>query len=119
MLIKYYGFAFPNNLNIIDSVTDILVHAGLETATPEALPCGPHVDHAGIKNTYLYDTDKELFGDPRSGGTHEPVQPKFLAAKFIDFTRNGLRCRLSVYGYAYVCNDEGRTIEKVDPCNRV
>ncbi len=118
MIIKYYGYAFPQNLNIIEDVTDVLVHAGLHTAKSDATPVGPDVDHAGIKNHYILDTYVELFGDPRSGGTNEPEAPEFLAAKFIDFTRNGIRSRLAVYGRAYVCNNDGKTIEKVDPENR-
>lgn len=119
MIIKYYGYAFPQNLNIIEDVTDVLVHAGLHTATEDNIPVGPNIDHAGIVNHYTYDLSNELFPGIVAGANLKADDaPRFLAAKFIDFTRNGIRCRLAVYGRAYVCNNDGKTIEKVDPENR-
>lgn len=43
----------------------------------------------------------------------EPTSPEdhFF---FVDYTdKLGVRCRLKVTAYAYICNDEGRTVEKV------
>ena len=78
------------NLQIIEDVTNVFVHAGC--FNPER-PCSD-----GNDPTTYYGTEN---------------QPMNTMTRWVDFTRYGVRCRLVVTDRAYVCNDEGKTVEKV------
>lgn len=83
------------DLSIIEDVTDVLVHAGC--FNPENIGSASTVSNSNDPTTF-YGTDNE----PINGLT-----------RHIDFTRRGVKCRLVVTAYAYICNDEGKTVEKV------
>lgn len=101
MIIKHYPKELGGCINIYEDVTDVLIHQNLFNGTE----LGP-----------------ELGGDMQPRYHISPVVPDYgygkaddtiSTVRFIDFTRNGIRTRLRVDGTAYVCNDSGRTIEKV------
>lgn len=95
------------DLQIIEDVTDVLVYAGLS----EVGQIG-NLEKAGVTTVYCSgDNNHENktvigYGQGQVGGA-----PRFT--RHIDFTRRGVRCRLIVTEHAYVCNDEGKTVEKV------
>ena len=88
MLIKLY--TEDNSLAIIDNITDISV------------PSFPaHGEYASENyKVYNFETPTEL--------KTEQKRP----FKIIEFAKNA-PCILYVYGTAYICNDDGKTIEKV------
>lgn len=106
MIIKNY-FTQPKHslspcldLQILENVTDVTVYANCYNAGEIG---DPHAD--GV--TTIYDTDPDRH---KCGTTN---MSSAMMTRRIDFTRNGIRCRLIVHNHAYVCNDEGRTVEKV------
>ena len=90
MLIKYY--ATNDDLHIIEDVTDVsvLAHA----------PEGIEDEENGWSEYILEDTSmfEKMFQPPK--------------AKIIQYSKDG-PCRLFVFGSAYICSDEGKTIERV------
>lgn len=100
MLIKYYTHAFPTIMYIIEDVTDIRIDKNIH-------PLGQIGDIKSESPSSVVTFGEEFEGKPvlPSG------QP--IGNCFIDYTRHGIRNRLLVSNYAYVCNDEGKTIEKV------
>lgn len=94
MIIKNYHSPMPSqpalDLQIIEDVTDVLVHAGC------------------IKSGSIGDLEKDgvtsVYGSENAGTDWN---------RFVDFTKQGVRCRLIVTNWAYVCNDDGKMIEKV------
>lgn len=82
-----------NDLQIIEDVTDVLVYAGCFSAATIGENIG---DGAGP--TSVYGTENQSLHNLN---------------RHIDFSRRGVRCRLIVTDHAYICNDEGRTVEKV------
>lgn len=96
MIIKNYsnpkGPAVPAaNLQIIEDVTDVYVHACC--FNPQSTG---NTDESGPTTFY---------------GTED--QPMNVLTRHIDFTRYGVRSRLVVSNHAYICSNEGKTIEKV------
>lgn len=97
MIIKNYcnpkGMA-PNpatDLQIIEDVTDVFVHAGC--FSPDSIGTD---DRPGP--TTFYGSDN---------------QPMNTLTRHVDFTRHGVRSRLVVTDHAYICNDRGQTVDKV------
>ena len=97
MIIKNYtspGSLTPAlDLQIIENVTDVFVRAGCYSAANGAEGMG----ESGSPTT--------VYGDER-------VDPNKFT-RHVDFSREGVRCRLIVTNHAYICNDRGQTIEKV------
>ncbi len=87
------------DLQIIENVTDVLVYARCYNADDIG-----DLTASGVTTVY---------GGPEISDAKctQPSVPKL--ARHIDFTRNGVRSRLIVQHHAYICNDEGRTVEKV------
>lgn len=98
MLIKVYTHAFPTVLHILENVTDVRIDKNI-------YPLGQmgSIESPSIGAVYTFD---DVVDPPEQ--SQRPI-----GNCFIDFTRNGIRARLLVSNYAYVCNDDGRTIEKV------
>lgn len=100
MLIKNYVFdqdcaPAGGKVNIIEKVTDVTVHmnpyAGAEN--------GPRLEGPAMPTTWIEQS--------------APSNPNDYFY-FVDYTdKNGVRSRLKVTAYAYICNDEGKTVEKV------
>lgn len=84
MLIKYYSL--DGSLVIIDGICDISV--------PTSPPRGEYASN----NYKVYEFDH----------IPEPSAPITI----IEFAKDA-PCILKVYGTAYICNDDGKTIEKV------
>lgn len=94
MLIKAY--AGSGSVHIINDVKNVVVHMH-QFVTPEN---GPRLEGPDMPTTW-----RDL---PRLG---ERPDDKY---RFIDYTdEDGVRTRLRIEAYAYICNNEGRTIEKV------
>lgn len=105
MLIKYYSY-LPNNndghgpvqsdLTIIERCENLVVHGGIYS--PDDF--GPQ-SHDPLVYMFLDVHDYILQDSPKK--------------KFITFYKEGQLTRLAVFGTAYVCNNDGETIEKVCP----
>lgn len=92
------------DLQIIEDVTDVIVYAPCFNAGEIG-----DIDSAGV--TTVYDTNPDA---GKCGVASSSTSPAYAGlTRRIDFTRKGVRSRLIVHDHAYVCNDEGRTIEKV------
>lgn len=88
MIIKYYST--DSTLTIIEDVTDIRV------------PANPAFGDYANDPWLVFDFDHD---------NDTPVMPPH-PQKVISYAKDG-PCMLKVYGVAYICNDEGKTIEKV------
>lgn len=109
MLIKIYTLIQPptpslsiqephEELHIIESAQDVIIHQGnwtanLWTPTPHPNPWGPSPT----------DLPVETYGA-------EPGD----SVRIIDYTTNNQRKRALIKLLAYVCNDSGKTIERVE-----
>jgi len=103
MIIKYYTY-LPNNndghgpvapdLIIIENCENVVVHGGIFGSNDT----GPDINRSQIQN--FLDNGDYIMQD---------LPPK----KLITFAKGGFVQRLEVYGTAYVCNDDGKTVEKV------
>lgn len=80
------------DIQIIEDITDVLIYASVYSADKPMLGA----EEAGVTSLY--------------GGDN---QTSNRLNRHIDFTRNGVRSRLVVTDYAYICNDQGKTVEKV------
>lgn len=98
MIIKYYTSGTPENLYILEDCTDINVHGNIY----DRGDVGPMPQD--ISTFYAYESPAELESSSKPFG-----------CKIIDFTRKSIRSRLYVYGRAFICFEEGSTVEKVDP----
>lgn len=95
MIIKNYALGIGGKLHITENVTEVVIH----TTQYRGKSTGPGDDSSGYNspNTWIYQDDV--------------ADEQHVA--FIDFRKDGIRCRLYVTNFAYVCTDEGKTIEKV------
>jgi hypothetical protein len=107
MIIKYYTLNFPETLHILEDVTDVVVYENLYSQSSSQ---GEQPDTGLVTTHYQLDDGLSV-----AGADGKEI---LRAVQFIDFTRTGVRSRLWVYGRAYVCNSEGKTIEPVNPRNR-
>lgn len=104
MIIKNYVYDRKSisggRVEIYENARDVVVHLGAFTGESYV---GPEVGNGPLSpTTHLYPSEAH------EGDFYH----------FIDFTDNdGVRCRLRVTAYAYVCNDQGKTIEKVGGLN--
>lgn len=98
MLIKVYTHAFPTVLHILENVTDIRIDHNIR----QLGSIGDDVDGRSVYTFGDEFTREYTKGEPKPAGNCT-----------IDFLRDGVRSRLLVANFAYVCNDEGKTIEKV------
>lgn len=85
MIIKYYSYV-DQSIYIIDGVQDV------------AVPSNPAFGDYALHPWKVFNFDTSL--------------PTDYVAKAITFSKDG-PCMLRVYGTAYICNDAGKTIEKV------
>ena len=93
MIIKYYTNEFPETLYILEDVSDIEAPTSLVTEhTPSEIHEAPVVVHQYDRNY-----DEKSF------------------AKIVFFKKDGALHQLNVFGTAYICNNDGKTIEKVSP----
>lgn len=92
MLIKYYTAGIPN-LHIIENVSNVVANAGF-------------YDH---RKDSACDFSKSIL-DKISDDENWPRE-----TLTIDYVKEGTKFRLFVFGVAYICNNEGKTIEKVTP----
>jgi len=98
MLIKYYDYTLSpvSDLFIIENIENVVVHGAI--FQPEEM--GPDINQ--VQNHLFYDNDVLIETDRPS-------------KKLITFRKDGCIQRLAVYGTAYICNNDGETIEKVAP----
>lgn len=86
MLIKNY--TTDGTLVIIDGITDV------------AIPKNPPFGEYALEPWQVFDFENEK-------------RPKSEKPYVITFSKHG-PCALKVWNKAYICNDEGRTIERVN-----
>lgn len=99
---------YNESVAIIDDANDVIVHqgnwdlpSGIDGALPSFLGWGP-------QPAFLEEKDITTYLNLRQDGT----DPR--AVRVIDYTRNGRRQRACIEQLCYVCNDGGKTIEKVE-----
>lgn len=91
------------HLHIIDNVEDIVVHQGNWGFPPRKDQELLHIDANLIWGpTVLLDRV-----DTYDAGWNDTV-------RLIDYTKNGKRIRAAIKELCYICNDQGKTIEKVE-----
>ena len=93
MLIKYY--TYDGSLIIIDNVKDIEVPSGFVSYDP--------IQAGDDFKDYLFDN----FLDDSQ------LDIAIKRTRIITYSNGEGACRLIVCGTAYICNDDGKTIEKV------
>ncbi len=101
-----------NTQRIIQNVTDVEIHeSGFQFVSDrelhDTLTKGPGVFRTtGLSPSAVHTFDESI--DNRSTGGPEGVR-----VRFVDYEKDGQWHRLAVECFAYICNDEGRTIAKV------
>jgi hypothetical protein len=95
MIIKAYELMQTptDKIHIFDHVTDVIVDTNIYSSDFKGVEYVPSVIHTGENVT----SDQERC--------------------HVDFTRDGIRHRLIVFGHAYICSDDGKTIQKVSTGN--
>ena len=106
MLIKIYSIPKSTvdnseRLHIIDNAQDVVVHQG-NWEPPSDLFIPIDGDQT-IWGPYPVEVREDLY-DCRPGET----------VRLIDYTKEGIRHRALINRLAYVCNDSGKTIERVE-----
>lgn len=99
MIIKAYSGHIMGHISIYEKVKDVVVHLGCYDDT------GPTIDERShlMPSTWIEPLEY-------NGVTPEELENY----KYIDFTNeDNIRCRLRVGSFAYICNDDGKTVEKV------
>jgi len=95
MIIKAYELtnAPVDKIHIFDHVTDVIVDTNIHTS-----------DFKGEEyiTSFIYTGENVTSDQERC---------------HIDFKRDGISHRLIVFGHAYICSDEGKTIQKVSTGN--
>ncbi len=115
MLIKIY--TNQNSVKIIDGITNAEIHQGeyrFETYAQlyDAISNGPGVLRANGRTPEVQSFDSCLSGNVTPAETPDS-QLAAKAVKFVDYEKAGEWKRVAVQQYAYLCNDEGRTIQKI------
>lgn len=96
MFIKAYFGALKEKMSIIENCTDVIVDA---------------CSYTGAENGFQFENERQ----PKLWVELEDINDANISRyKFIDYNdNNGIRTRLRVGGIAYICNNDGKTIEKV------
>ena len=107
MLIKVY--TCRGTIHIIENAKDVTIHDGAFDYNDRSNIDGWGPLHEELTHQVMFDLD------PREQVTKKsPMAPETTLCKLIDFTGDaGERSRLVVFHLAYICNDTGKTIEKV------
>jgi len=126
MLLKIYTSS--NTVKIIDKLDDVEVHTGsrsvktwaemydLTTPPIRGTFDTPKVDNydwvQGCRNERVASANDFIhpaLQDVESAAAAYPVQ-----IKLVDYLRAGEWKRVAIQQYAYLCNDDGKTIQKID-----
>lgn len=95
MLLKNYD-SVPGRIHYIENISDVVVHMSVYRSHET----GPELSRAAPNSPVVFRNTEEL--DPDKN------------IKFIDYTdSHGVRTRLSITAFAYLCNDRGQTVEKI------
>lgn len=95
MLIKVYDPS--SSIHIIEDVTNVVVHMNSYKSPHN----GPRFEGPDMPTTWRMI--------PKNTGSSEDTY------RFVDYTdQDGVRTRLQIDAFAYICNDSGKTIEKVE-----
>lgn len=95
MLIKNYTRS--GDLQIIENVKDVTVKAACICYDPTVPTVGPWKE-------FFFEPVQDLSSDDAKGTTY--------VAQEICYAHDG-PCKLFVTGHAYICNDDGKTLEKI------
>lgn len=102
-----------NSEHIIEGIEAVDIHRGTfcfssDSEMNDTISKGPGVFQATGNTPFEIErVDTKIDSEERLAG-----QPSYLF-KFVDYKKNGAWHRLAVECFAYVCNDEGKTISKV------
>lgn len=106
MILKVFGT--DNAIHLIENCEDVSVHMGSYSFNPQMpLPIGwgPYTDKDRQPCfPYIYHENLDPSRDQ---------SPKDLLVKVIDYKKGGDWFRVIIDAFAYVCSDDGKTIEKV------
>ncbi len=103
MIIKVYTNKFPTEMFILEDCSDIRIDTNIHK-----------FGYVGIDTpSSVYSYDGEGTDMANCGRSIKSTPELSVGTCHVDFTRKGVRSRLLVSNYAYVCNDQGKTIEKV------
>lgn len=97
MLIKNYTLGLAGEIHITENVTDVVVHTNQYLGKNSGPTPGDTAGGPRVPNSWIYQDDVK---------DDQPV-------RFIDYTKDGIRNRLYVTNFAYICSDDGKTIERV------
>jgi len=114
MIIKVYEDTIHQDIHIIDNVEDVVVHQyirGIDTTGDIEGDLTVKYIESSIHSSSNCDS-REVSSHP-SKFNLKTGSIRGEHCRHIDYTRNGVRTRLIVRNYAYICNDQGKTIEKV------
>lgn len=94
-------------MHIIDDAEDVVVHQG-NYCLPTPKPNSPVIDFSGWGPAPQWFSDDyiKLYGHPEltNGAT----------VRVIDYTKNNQRFRALISSLCYVCNNQGKTIERIE-----
>jgi len=123
MLLKIYTSL--NTIKVIDKIDDVEIHAESRPVTTWVEMYNltePPIRHSSqtpqVENydwkqtlctelTYVADLPINIAPDD------SPVKGYAVDIKLVDYLRNGEWKRVAIQQYAYLCNDDGKTIAKV------
>lgn len=118
MLLKIY--TNQNSIKLIPEIEDAEIHNGewrfeSRKQLQDCITYGPGVFNAtGTTPPEMECYDKSCFTSP--GGDCAQDDDLFLkqsVVKLVDYKRAGQWHRVAVVQYAYLCNDDGKTIAKI------
>lgn len=106
-----------NTERLIAGVEEVDIHRGRYFFTSDAELQDTENKGAGEFNAYRnvlgYRFPQEIITFDSSLENRQYGQSSGFAVQFVDFKKDGQWHRLAVECFAYICNDEGRTISKV------
>ena len=115
MLLKIY--TSQNTIKVIDRIQNVEIHEGEwrpdnYSQLYDAVNFGPGVLRANAVTPAVESFDWEPWG---KNETPSPAQDVLIGnlVKFVDYERDNEWGRVAIQQYAYLCNDEGRTIQKI------
>lgn len=118
MLLKI--FTNQNSIKIIDKIEDVEIHGSHwrfsnRQQLQDCITYGPGEFNAtGMTPMEVQCYDKTCFVTPEgnTGSTNDILETS--ATKLVDYLRSGEWHRVAIIQYAYLCNDDGKTISKID-----
>lgn len=114
MLLKIY--TCQNTIKVIDKIDDVEIHQGeYKIDNFEQLYDAEAYGPGLIRGTSRFPETIESYDwdttDPKMTPACETTICNLV--KYVDYLRNGEWRRVAIQQYAYLCNDEGKTVAKI------